>query len=214
MTIIKFFIDEGDTTGVFTEINTNLVYKSAALFFTLHPNTFWKPGIQEKEQIFFQELKKNKTDMETVRTQLLSGINVNCKDDLSTTPVIVAAAKDDPVLLKILLDNGADPNWKNLLNLSAIYFAEMNDNMEMISILIEHNIDISEWLENRFPAFKNEKMMDILLNYVSQKKDGFKVLERLSDRFNSTTNGIIDKRKVFIQKYLNRSRLPQQRESK
>jgi len=63
-------------------------------------------------------------DAKRVLTLLLSGtINVNMQNDAGNTPIIVASDYGHSQIVKILLNNGADPNIENKNGWTAVDFA-------------------------------------------------------------------------------------------
>jgi len=79
-------------------------------------------------------------DAKRVLTLVLSGtINVNMQNDAGNTPLIVASDYGHSQIVKILLNNGADPNIENKNGWTAVDFA--------VGILIEKGHTQKDMLE-------------------------------------------------------------------
>jgi ankyrin repeat protein len=66
--------------------------------------------------------------------------NVNLKNNNNETLLLFAARKNKLEFVKILLENGADPNFNIIsnTNLSPLYYAVKNSNYEMVKLLIKY----------------------------------------------------------------------------
>lgn len=87
------------------------------------------------------------------------------KEDWSgNTPLLSATEFDDENMVKLLLDNGADPNINNTKSDggSALSFAMENNNMKIIDMLLEAGADSTEYDKAMLFRKKEEKARDIL----------------------------------------------------
>ena len=67
-------------------------------------------------------------DIQSIKSSLDKGIDLNYKDEFGNTPTIYAASKSKPRLVKLFLDNGADPDIKNNCgNTFRYYFLDLGE---------------------------------------------------------------------------------------
>lgn len=69
------------------------------------------------------------------------GVNVNTKDTLicGDTALHFASLYGRPKIIKLLLENGADPNIKNFWGLKPVGYAIRNDYQECIKAFVDYN---------------------------------------------------------------------------
>ena len=86
--------------------------------------------------------------------QLLNKNNINNKNSNGETLLYFAAYKNKLAFVKILLENGADPNICNIKqqNKSPLYLAVINRNYEIVKVLIENKADFN----HRLSVFGNK----------------------------------------------------------
>ena len=80
--------------------------------------------------------------------KLLNKDTINEKNNHGSTLLFFAAQKNKLKFVKLLLENGADPNINNikLMNESPLYHAVIHNNYDMIQILLEYNADYNNRL--------------------------------------------------------------------
>lgn len=84
----------------------------------------------------------SKGDIETVKRFIKYGANIN-KIVNNMTPLMVAARFNQVEIIKILLENGAEPSLENERGYTALHFAEFGKSAESIAILNKANMEKS-----------------------------------------------------------------------
>ena len=79
----------------------------------------------EKENV--DELKK-----------IITKKNINMLNDFHHTPLLVASALGHEKIVKILIENDADPNHQDKAGWTALHYVASGSNTELAEILIEH----------------------------------------------------------------------------
>jgi ankyrin repeat protein len=67
--------------------------------------------------------------------ELATEQNVNQRDDLSNTPLMVAVQYMDLEIVNVLLEKGADPTITDDLGVDSIMMAEDSENLELTNLL-------------------------------------------------------------------------------
>ena len=67
----------------------------------------------------------------------------NQKQRIGCTPIIIAAEYDQPAILTMLLEAGADPNTSDVKGMSALYTAANCGNLRAGKVLVEAGADIN-----------------------------------------------------------------------
>ncbi|WP_257287900.1 ankyrin repeat domain-containing protein, partial [Endozoicomonas sp. SESOKO2] len=81
---------------------------------------------------------------ETVERLISAGADVNVdRAEDGYTPLIFAADKPDPVILKLLINAGAKVNAANSLGATALHFAARSNNIDNMKALIEGGADVN-----------------------------------------------------------------------
>lgn len=97
---------------------------------------------QDKNQEFWKAAKNN--DVELLKNLIDEGIDVNTTTEYGATALMYAADKGNLEAVNLLLENGADPNLKDLFYESSPYlWISYTGNVEMIKSMIKHGADIS-----------------------------------------------------------------------
>jgi ankyrin repeat protein len=74
------------------------------------------------------------SELEKVK-ELATEENINQKDDLSNTPLMIAVQYMDIEIIKVLLDKGADPTIEDDLGVSSLTMATDSENEEIAELL-------------------------------------------------------------------------------
>ena len=84
-------------------------------------------------------------DAAAVQQALGNGANVNCINEAScTTPLMEACDRGNDAIVRILLDEGANVQWRNDGDLSAIENACLGGNLSTVEIMLNHDSDLLE----------------------------------------------------------------------
>ena len=100
---------------------------------------------------FFDAVKKG--DMETIKSLLNQGADVNVKDNYGRYALHYAAwLHEDPETAKLLLDQGADVNVKDDDGRSALHFAAINGHTKTVELLLDWGVDMNVKDNNEWNA--------------------------------------------------------------
>jgi ankyrin repeat protein len=91
---------------------------------------------QELNQKLFNAVKNN--DISGVRRYVLEGANPNIRDRGGNTPLMVAANEGNVFTTEILLVAGARVNILNDNKMSALHYAAMNGNIDLVKLLVKN----------------------------------------------------------------------------
>lgn len=80
-------------------------------------------------------------DIDSVRSLLRYGADVNQMDEYGFTPLIEAAIADNIPLSKLLLAQGANPNQQDVTGGTALHWAAENNNIDLCKLLLKHSAD-------------------------------------------------------------------------
>lgn len=86
------------------------------------------------KQIIYGSLKE-------VAQAIRAGAPLNEVDEYGYTPLIQTAIMDDPEKAKLLLESGADIDFRDLTGRSALHWTADNRNIEFSKLLLEHKAD-------------------------------------------------------------------------
>ena len=96
--------------------------------------------------LFYCEIMRDKNLMQPsfdgnikeVRRLLSIGmVNINCEDDRKSTPLLVAASNGHEDVVKLLLDNGADPDKADRYKWTALHWATYYKEEDVVKLLLE-----------------------------------------------------------------------------
>lgn len=87
---------------------------------------------QNSEDVFFSAIRDG--EINKVEKLLQEGINPNAQNDSGWTALSMT---DNIDILKLLIDNGADPNIKSVIGATALWFAVSRDNFNNVVFLLE-----------------------------------------------------------------------------
>jgi len=91
---------------------------------------------------FFKAVREN--NIESVRVALKNGANVNAKNALGNTGLMIAAIQGHVAVGRLLVEQGADVNVKNIKGNSALIFSiHATGNVDFARMLIENGADLN-----------------------------------------------------------------------
>jgi len=101
-------------------------------------------SITEKETRLMQASMRGYLD--TVQGLLKEGVDINARDDNGVSSLMYAAYYGKSVIVKYLLENGADVNiaQKGIGDTALYMAAQRPDGLELVRMLIEHNADVNK----------------------------------------------------------------------
>lgn len=102
----------------------------------------------------------------TVNRLLVSGANVNVKDELGITPLMAAAFESDVATVQVLLENGADLNRKGHFGWTPLISAKANGNHPVEKLLIEKGASLE---------IKDEAVVERLVYSLKRMKTALRV---------------------------------------
>ena len=124
-------------------------------------------------------------NLEAVETQLLAGADVDAHTDhLGNTPLLLAfqgfqnfrqsnlafgaTANPFPAIVRLLLQNGANPNIANHLKERPLAFAVLHELDECVQIILEHGVDIDDTVIKLAVSLKYARIAQLLNEYASK----------------------------------------------
>lgn len=75
--------------------------------------------------------------------ELLNHADVNGKDRYGITPLVKASSNGQSAIVKLLLEQGADPNLAVQLDFTPLMAASSNGNQDVVKFLLESNADLT-----------------------------------------------------------------------
>jgi len=121
--------------------------------------------------LMYEIVKKNEV---AVRALLEAGANPNRLTQTAASPMLVAAANQDPRFLGLLLDHGGDPNLKNLRGEPLLHQALPYGHWQNLWLLIDRGVAI----DVRNPMKQTPALR---LAYLNQYEQVYRFLERGAD---------------------------------
>jgi len=79
----------------------------------------------------------------SVKLQLAEGAEVDVRDEIGKTPLIIAADKGYLPIVQLLIQNGADINAQNNLHWTALMFAAGKGHFAIVKLLVESGANIN-----------------------------------------------------------------------
>ena len=95
-------------------------------------------------QQLIEELYSKKVNLGKIENYILNKANINVANDKGRTPIMIAAIRSEPSMIKlieILIENGANVNVKDNEGNSVLFYAKASDNPkkdEIIKLLERH----------------------------------------------------------------------------
>lgn len=117
--------------------------KKLTLIFLFFTSSFIVLAQNMNDSLLYQAVVNN--DTTTIKELLSKGANVNFVKQqgwAKVNPLITAINKQNIESVKILLQNGADVNWEDGFNTTALMYAASNGNISIIKYLLEGGADI------------------------------------------------------------------------
>lgn len=122
----------------------------------------------------------NNDHIEIVQLVIIKGANVNAKNGLRQTALMISAIRSAEIIAKFLLDHDAKINETNKYGMTALMIASMFGNIAVIKLLLDREANIekmyfeSKICDLRFTplliatAYSQEEAVDILLKHGAQ----------------------------------------------
>jgi len=85
-----------------------------------------------------------KGDVSRVKKMIKRGVDIN--DDgmaRTTTPLMCASRNGHVEIVNLLVENGADIDFKDPMNCTALYYAVSSEHVEIIEILLKHKANVN-----------------------------------------------------------------------
>jgi len=91
-------------------------------------------------------------DIETVRSLLDSGTDVNERDDVHRTPVFYASWRGRVEVAKLLIEYGADVNSQDGAGWAPLHTASKNGYLNVVWLLLDHDADVNTGRHDQWTA--------------------------------------------------------------
>ena len=138
--------------------------------------TFEKLQLNNQSQLNTALLKyaKVKESLELLRGLIIKGANVNCKDIVGRTPLMIASAAGFYRAVELFIKKGADVNYVDSIgNTALLYFVSKRFGIsykKCLDLFIENNIDLSHENSRGFDVFSVASFnAEKLTNYIKEK---------------------------------------------
>jgi ankyrin repeat protein len=180
------------------------IIKKFDMFITEELNILKGPSDNETEEVFnsmtpTDALKwsvKGKLDNYIVRA-LERGADINCKNTLGETLLMLAAENGQLDKIKILIEYGADVNIVDNSNWSALMGAALHGYLEIVKYLVEHGADVN--IENK------DGRNALMLAAINDRLEIFKFFMKSGSNIKTKDSGgdtILDLARPKIKEYL------------
>jgi len=93
-----------------------------------------------QKSLFQAVIESNET---SVKSLLAEGAEVDARDEIGKTPLIIAADKGYFPIVQLLIQNGADINAQHNLQWTALMFAAGNGHSTIVKLLVENGANIN-----------------------------------------------------------------------
>ncbi len=81
-------------------------------------------------------------DVGAVKSLIQSGADVNARDSMNQTALMISVREDNPEIVKLLIEAGADVNARDDSGWTALSINDCNDDREIEKMLIEAGADV------------------------------------------------------------------------
>jgi len=82
-------------------------------------------------------------DLETVRSLLDGGVDVNERDAFQSTALLLATSRGKFEVARLLIEYGADVNSHNKMGVTPLFPATEENHFDMVSLLLDHGADVN-----------------------------------------------------------------------
>ena len=120
-----------------------------------------------------------KGSLAEVEALLAQGVDINCKNENGSSPLIIASFHGHLAILKLLLSKQCDKNMRNNVGDTALYLATIKNHQKIVDILICNNVDQSIAKNGKTPfEWARQKGMKGVLNVFEHHHNYANYLER------------------------------------
>ena len=85
---------------------------------------------------------RERTPPDETKPAFLSALE-STLDSSGSTPLHVAASNGHAEVVALLLENGADPNAKNRIDVTPLHMAAMDGHLPVVELLVAHGADVN-----------------------------------------------------------------------
>jgi outer membrane protein assembly factor BamB len=124
----------------------------------------------DKTEEFWNHVKQG--DLEKVKTDLASGVDVNAKNKYGATALLFASDKGNVEMLNLLLQNGAEVNVKDsFYGGTPLTFAAFNGHVDAVKLLLQKGANNPEDVLGVAVDSKNLEMLNVVLENAKLKPE-------------------------------------------
>jgi len=100
-------------------------------------------------------------------------IDVNVKDKYGSTPLILTVQKNNPTIVEMLLDKGANPNIQDYDGYTALYWAIEKNNLEIVPMLFDKGANPNIQNNEGYTAldWAKSKRNQVIINLIIKAKE-------------------------------------------
>ena len=89
------------------------------------------------------KLVKKDASVQKIQSAIQQGADIHERSAFRYTPLILAAKKSRPDIIKLLLQAGADVNARNNIGQTALMYASEKGNLESVKLLLAYGADVN-----------------------------------------------------------------------
>ncbi|HVX01418.1 MAG TPA: ankyrin repeat domain-containing protein, partial [Candidatus Babeliaceae bacterium] len=101
---------------------------------------FFKPVAKANEMLFNAS---EQGDLKALKSALDAGADVNAKNNINTTPLLLAALNGKLEVVKELIEHGANVNAKDSDNRTPLHWVAQPGKLDIVKELLEHGADVN-----------------------------------------------------------------------